>query len=56
MAVEAIHIRNALMFPLVNAEYDKTILIELMSKTNVLTDVTGMLNTSEGSGPVMLFP
>ena len=53
-AVDASQIRNPLRFPLVRLDYARTMLIELIKSTNVITEVTGMLNTSSGSGPAML--
>ena len=50
IAVENIQTRNAFMLPLVRAAYASTMLMLLMSNTNVLTEVTGMLNTSSGKG------
>ena len=56
MAVENIHTLNDLTFPLVSAAYASTMLMLLISSTNVLTDVTGMLKTSSGNGPALLLP
>ena len=54
MAVDASQMRNALRLPRVSQAYAITMLIELISSTKVLTDVTGMSNTSIGCAPVRL--
>jgi len=56
MAVDTIQIRKAFIFPRFKAEYAKTMLILLIKSTKVLTDVTGMSNTSIGKGPERLLP
>ena len=56
MAVDSSHTRNVFRLPRVSAAYASTMLMLLISRTNVLTDVTGMSNTSMGSGPDRLSP
>jgi hypothetical protein len=48
--------RNDFIRPRVSAAYASTIDILLISSTKVLTEVTGILNTSMGRGPDRLFP
>ena len=40
------------MFPRVNALYASTMLMLLISKTNVLVEVVRISNTSSGNGPI----
>ena len=54
MHVESSHIRKPFMFPRVRALYASTMLMLLISSTNVLVEVVRMSNTSSGNGPTWL--